>query len=66
MIKEANFSNFFSDSIQTMGRNLVKFLKILMMSSLVRKYDVIIVILMSQQVRKRKVYTVCLFLDGVS
>ena len=37
-----------------MGRNLVK-LKKLMTSSLIRKYDVIIVILMSQQLRKGKV-----------
>ena len=34
-----------------MGRNLVK-LKEMMMSSLIRNYDVIIVILMSQQLRK--------------
>ena len=49
-----------------MGRNLVKFLKILMMSSLIPKYDVIIVILMSRQLRKWKVFIVSLFLDGLS
>ena len=50
MIKEANFSIFFSDSSQMMlklGRNLVKFKKVLMTSSLIQKYDIIIVILMS-------------------
>ena len=49
-----------------MGRNLVKFKKILMMSSLIRKYGVIIVILMSRQLRKWKVFIVSLFLDGLS
>ena len=49
-----------------MGRNLVKFNKILMMSSLIRKYDVIIIILMSQQLKKWKVFIVSLFLDGLS
>ena len=49
-----------------MGRNLVKFKKILITSSLIRKYDVIIVILMSQQLRKWKVFIVSLFLDGLS
>ena len=49
-----------------MGRNLVKFLKILMTSSLIRKYDVIIVILMRRQLKKRKVFIVSLFLDGLS
>ena len=49
-----------------MGKNLVKFQKILMQSSLIRKYDVIIVILMSQQLRKRKVFIFSLFLDGLS
>ena len=49
-----------------MGGNLVNFLKNLMTSSLVRKYDVIIVILMSQQLRKWKVFIVSLFLDGLS
>ena len=49
-----------------MGRNLVKFKKILMMLSLIRKYDVIIVILMSRQLKKKKVFIVSLFLDGLS
>ena len=49
-----------------MGRNFVKFLKNLMTSSLIRKYDVIIVILMSQQLRKWKVFIVSLFFDGLS
>ena len=49
-----------------MGRNLVKVKKILMTSSLVLKYDVIIVILMSRQLRKWKVFIVALFLDGLS
>ena len=50
-----------------MGRNLVKFKKKLMKSSLIRKYDdVIIVILMSRQLRKWKVFIVSLFLDGLS
>ena len=49
-----------------MGRNLVKFLKILMTSSLIRKYDVIIVILMSRQLKKWKVFIVSLFLDGLN
>ena len=49
-----------------MGTNLVKFRKELMTSSLIRKYDVIIVILMSQQLRKRKVFVISLFLDGLS
>ena len=48
-----------------MGRNLVK-LKKLMSSFLIRKYDVIIVILMSRQLRKWKVFIVSLFLDGLS
>ena len=38
-----------------MGTNLVKFKKILMTSSVIRKYDIIIVILMSQQPKKWKV-----------
>ena len=33
---------------------------------LIRKYDVIIVILMLQQLRKWKVFIVSLFLDGLS
>ena len=37
-----------------MGRNLVKFLKILMASSLIQKYDVIIEILMLQQLKIEK------------
>ena len=49
-----------------MGRNLVKFKKKLMTSSLFRKYEVIIVILMLQQLRKVKVFMVSLFLDGLS
>ena len=49
-----------------MGRNLVKFLKVLMTSSIIRKYDVIIVILICRQLRKRKVFIVSLFLDGLS
>ena len=49
-----------------MGRNLVKFRNVLMTSSLIRKYDVIIVILMSQQLKKWKVFIVSLFLDGLS
>ena len=35
-----------------------------MTSSLILKYDVIIVILMSQQLKKWKVFIVSLFLDG--
>ena len=46
-----------------MGRNLVKFKKKLMTSSLIRKYDVIIVILMLRQLRKWKVFIV-LFVFG--
>ena len=49
-----------------MGRDLVKFKKNLMTSSLNRKYDVIIVVLMSQQPGKWKVCIVSLFLDGLS
>ena len=49
-----------------MGRNLVEFKKILLTSSLIRKYDVIIIILMSRQLRKWKVFIVSLFLDGLS
>ena len=49
-----------------MGRNLLKFKKILMTSSLFGKYDVIIVILMLRQLRKWKVFIVSLFLDGLS
>ena len=49
-----------------MGRNLVKFKKLLMTSSLIEKYDVIIVILMSRQLRRWKVFIVSLFLDGLS
>ena len=41
-----------------MGRNLVKLKKNLMKSSLIRTYDVIIVILMSRQLRKWKVFIV--------
>ena len=49
-----------------MARNLVKFLKILMTSYLIPKYDVIIVILMLRQLRKWKVVIVSLFFDGLS
>ena len=49
-----------------MGRNLVKFKKILMALSLIRKYDDIIVILMSRQPRKWEVFIVSLFLDGLN
>ena len=49
-----------------MGRNLVKLKKNLIMSSLIPKYDVIIVILMSRQLRKWKVVIVSLLLDGLS
>ena len=49
-----------------MGRNLAKFKKFLMTSSLIRKYDVIIVILMSQQLKKWEVFIISLFLDGLS
>ena len=49
-----------------MGRNLVKLKKILMTSSLIPKYDVIIVILISRQLRKWKIVIVSLFLDGLS
>ena len=44
-----------------MGRDLVKFEKKLMMSSLIPKYDVIIFILMSRQLKKWKVVIVSLF-----
>ena len=46
-----------------MGRNLVKFKKNLMTSSLIPEYDVIIVILMSRQ---KKVVIVSIFLDRLS
>ena len=49
-----------------MGRNPVKSKTILMTSSLIQKFDVIIVILMLQQLRKWKVFIVSLFLDGLS
>ena len=49
-----------------MGRNLVKFLKILMMSSVIRKYDMIIVILTSRQLGKGKDFMVSLFFNGLS
>ena len=60
MIKKANFSKFFSDSSQIMlklDRNIrwvaiLWNLKKLMTSSLIRKYDVIIVILTLRQLRK--------------
>ena len=74
MIKEANFSKHFSESSQIMlqlGRNIrwveiLRNFKRLMTSSLFRKYDVIIVILMSRQLRKWKVFVVSLFLDRLS
>ena len=44
-----------------MGRNIVKFKKKLMMSSVIRKYDVIIVILMSRNLRSGKH---CFFVFG--
>ena len=47
-----------------MGRNLVKF-KRMMTSYLIPKYDVIIVILTSRQLRKWKVVIVSLLLFGV-
>ena len=43
-----------------MGRNLVKFETILMTSSLIRKYNVVIVLLMSQQLKKWEVFIVSL------
>ena len=49
-----------------MGRNLVKFKKKLITSSLIRKYDVIIIILMLGQLRKWKIFIVSLFLDELS
>ena len=49
-----------------MGRSLVKLKKILMVSSLARTYDVIIVILMSHQLKKWKVFFISLFLGGLS
>ena len=64
MIKEASFP-IFSDSSQMMlklGRN-IQWVEISW--NLIRKYDVIIVILMSQQLKKRKVFIVSLFLDGL-
>ena len=74
MIKKANFSKFFSNSSQIrlkLGRNMrcveiLRNLKILMTSSLIRKYDVIIVILKLRQLRKWQVFIVSLFLDGLS
>ena len=48
-----------------MGRNLVKFKNFLMTSSVIRKYDVIIVIFMLRQLRKWKFFIVSLFLDGL-
>ena len=41
-----------------MDRNLVKLKKKLMTSSLTRKYDVIIIILISRQLRKWKIFIV--------
>ena len=75
MIKEANLPKQFSESSQMMlklGRNtrwievLWSFKKKLMTSSLIRKYDIIIVILMLRQLKKWKVFIVSLFLNGLS
>ena len=75
MIKEAIFSKLFSNSSQMMlklCRNIpwvdsIRLnLKILITSSQIQKYDVIIVILKSGQLRKRKVFIVSLFLDGLN
>ena len=44
----------------------MKFKKTLMASSLIRKYNVIIVILMLRQLKKWKVFIVSLFLDGLT
>ena len=73
MIKETNFSKFFFDSSQMMrklGKNirwveiLRNFKKNLMTSSLIRKYDVIIVILMSRQLKKWKSSLIlCFWMD---
>ena len=49
-----------------MSTNLAKCKKILMTSSLIGKYDVIIVILMSQQLKNLKLFIVSLFFDGSS
>ena len=49
-----------------MGSNLVKFEKILITSFRIRKYDIIIIILMLQQLKKWKVLIVSLLLDGLS
>ena len=47
-----------------MGRNLVKFFK-LMTSSLIGKYDVIMIILMSQQLKTSNVFMVSLFFGWI-
>ena len=47
----------------TKGGNLVNFKKKYMVSSLIRRYDVIIVILMLRQIQKWKVFIASLFLD---
>ena len=49
-----------------MDRNLVKFKKILTASTLIRTYDVMIVILILPQLTRWKVFIVSLFLDGLS
>ena len=49
-----------------MGIHLVEFEKKLVTSSPIPQYNVIIVILMLQQLRKWKVFIVSLFLDGLS
>ena len=48
-----------------MGRNVVK-LKILKTSSLIQNDDIMIVILMSQQLKKWKDFIISLLLDGLS
>ena len=49
-----------------MGRNIVKLKKnFLMESSLIRKYDFIIFILMSRQLKKWKVFIVSLFFGWI-
>ena len=49
-----------------MGRNLVKFKKILIASALIRKYEITIVILMLRQLKEWKVFIVPSFLDRLS
>ena len=73
MIKEANLLHIFSDSVLKLGGNIgwveilhVKFLKKLIASSLIRKYDVIIVIFMWQQLTQCEVFIASLFFNGLS